>query len=76
VGVENCNLKITDIVTTTLQGHSGRFIVVRIDRESEIADLQSLPVSGDSTDSTYILASVTWKVIRSSDPSQSTLRIA
>ena len=64
--------KINDIVTTMTPGFSGRFVVTRIDGESETADLESLPVSAGST---YILGSVPWKDLRSLDPSQSTLRI-
>jgi hypothetical protein len=72
--MENYIPKINDSVTTTL-GFSGRFIVSWINRESETADLESIPASGDSIDSTYILASVAWKALRSSDLSQSPLRI-
>jgi hypothetical protein len=71
--MENYIPKIADTVTTTLQGHGGRFIVTRIDKEHETADLQSL---ADSERETYFLLSVTWEAILSVDPSQSTLRIA
>jgi hypothetical protein len=71
--MENYIPKITDTVTTTLHGHGGRFVVTRIDKERETADLQSL---ADSERETYFLLSVTWKAILFSDPSQSTPRIA
>jgi hypothetical protein len=71
--MENYIPKIADTVTTTLQGHGGRFTVTRIDKERETADLQSL---ADSEGETYFLLSVTWKAILFLDPSQSTLRIA
>ena len=71
--VENYIPKIADTVTTTLQGHGGRFMVTRIDKERETTDLQALADSGRET---YFLLSVTWKAILSLDPSQSMLRIA
>jgi hypothetical protein len=58
--MENWIPYINDVVTTTLAGHSGRFIVIRVDVGSKTADLESVPLSR----STYILASVTWDEIR------------
>ncbi len=63
-----CHFKIDDTVVTTIPGFSGRFVVTRIDRESETADLESHPSSEGST---YILASVRWEAIHSLNPIQS-----
>jgi len=61
VGMEDWIPGINDAVTTTLSGHSGGFVVIRVDAESKIADLETLSPSKGST---YILASVTWDKIR------------
>jgi hypothetical protein len=69
-GVDIWIPKIDDTVTTTLSGHSGEFIVIRVDIENKTADLQSLPRSKSSP---YILASVRWNEIRSVADNQSGL---
>jgi hypothetical protein len=68
--VEDYVPKIIDIVTTTIPGFSGSFIVTRSDAATETADIESLPVSEHSS---YILGSVKWKAIRPLDLSRSTL---
>jgi hypothetical protein len=68
--VENYIPEINDTVTTILAGHSGGFTVIRVDVASKTADLQAVPASATSS---YILASMKWRDIQSSVPTQSSL---